>query len=146
MAILSAYSTPQEFKQPYPLGSAMKNPDKFTGSVYFYHIPEDMELNIPMFNVTFEPCSRSNWHRHSGGQILIATAGIGYYQLVSNLELQLVKINNSIDIINRNLVVTAGMDDKTVIVPDSTILERSLPIEEEQWRQREAEANSSGKI
>lgn len=80
MAILSAYSTPQEFKQPYPLGSAMKNPDKFTGSVYFYHIPEDMELNIPMFNVSFEPCSRSNWHRHSGGQILIATAGIGYYQ------------------------------------------------------------------
>lgn len=33
-----------------------------------------------MFNVTFEPYSRSNWHRHSSGQILIATAGIGYYQ------------------------------------------------------------------
>lgn len=65
-----------------------------------------------------------------------------YELLVSNLELQLVKINNSIDIINRNLVVTVGMDEKTVIVPDSTILERSLPKEGEQWWQREAEANS----
>lgn len=65
-----------------------------------------------------------------------------YELLVSNLELQLVKINNSINIINRNLVVTAGMDEKTVIVPDSTILERSLPQEGEQWWQREAEANS----
>uniref|UniRef100_UPI0026EDA0E7 cupin domain-containing carboxymuconolactone decarboxylase family protein n=1 Tax=uncultured Muribaculum sp. TaxID=1918613 RepID=UPI0026EDA0E7 len=34
----------------------------------------------PMFNVTFEPGCRNNWHRHSGGQILIATAGVGYYQ------------------------------------------------------------------
>lgn len=33
-----------------------------------------------MFNVTFEPGCRNNWHRHSGGQILIATAGVGYYQ------------------------------------------------------------------
>lgn len=65
-----------------------------------------------------------------------------YELLVSNLELQLVKINNSIDIINRNLVVTVGMDEKTVIVPDSTILERSLPKEGEQWWQREAEVNS----
>lgn len=37
-----------------------------------------------MFNVTFEPGCRNNWHIHhastGGGQILICTAGEGWYQ------------------------------------------------------------------
>jgi len=39
---------------------------------------------VKMFNVTFEPKCRNNWHIHKakegGGQILIATGGRGYYQ------------------------------------------------------------------
>ena len=32
-------------------------------------------------NVTFEPGCRNNWHiHHQGGQILLVTAGRGYYQ------------------------------------------------------------------
>ena len=32
-------------------------------------------------NVTFEPGCRNNWHvHHKGGQILLCTAGRGYYQ------------------------------------------------------------------
>lgn len=32
-------------------------------------------------NVTFEPACRNNWHiHHGGGQILLITAGEGYYQ------------------------------------------------------------------
>lgn len=32
-------------------------------------------------NVTFEPSCRNNWHiHHKGGQILLCTAGRGYYQ------------------------------------------------------------------
>jgi quercetin dioxygenase-like cupin family protein len=32
-------------------------------------------------NVTFEPGCRNNWHiHHKGGQILLVTAGRGYYQ------------------------------------------------------------------
>jgi quercetin dioxygenase-like cupin family protein len=30
--------------------------------------------------VVFESGARNNWHTHPGGQILIATAGTGYYQ------------------------------------------------------------------
>lgn len=30
--------------------------------------------------VTFEPGARTNWHRHPKGQVLIVTAGEGYYQ------------------------------------------------------------------
>ena len=39
---------------------------------------------VPAFGVTFEPGCRNNWHIHhaktGGGQILIVTAGEGYYQ------------------------------------------------------------------
>jgi quercetin dioxygenase-like cupin family protein len=31
-------------------------------------------------NVTFEPGCRNNWHSHDGGQLLLVTAGEGYYQ------------------------------------------------------------------
>lgn len=65
-----------------------------------------------------------------------------YELLVSNLELQLVKINNTLDILNRNLVVTAGLSADTEIVPDSTILARSLPVEGESWWQQQAETDA----
>ena len=65
-----------------------------------------------------------------------------YELLVSNLELQLVRINNTIDILNTNLVTIAGLPDNTVIVPDTLILERSLPKDGVAWWQGEAEQNS----
>ena len=65
-----------------------------------------------------------------------------YELLVSNLELQLVKINNTIDILNNNLVTIAGLPDGTVIVPDSAILDKSLPSQSESSWQSEASINS----
>lgn len=65
-----------------------------------------------------------------------------YELLVTDLELQLVRINNTISILNTNLVTTAGLPAGTVIVPDSTILARSLPAQGAAWWQNEAEANS----
>lgn len=65
-----------------------------------------------------------------------------YELLVSNLELQLIRINNTIGILNTNLVTTAGLPEGTVVVPDSSILVRSLPKEGAAWWQTEAEANS----
>ena len=36
---------------------------------------------VGIFNVTFEPGCRNNWHvHHKGGQILLVTAGRGWYQ------------------------------------------------------------------
>ena len=32
-------------------------------------------------NVTFEAGSRTSWHAHPGGQILLATGGAGYHQV-----------------------------------------------------------------
>ncbi|MBD5387132.1 TolC family protein [bacterium] len=65
-----------------------------------------------------------------------------YELLISNLELQLVKIDNTLNILNHNLVVTAGMDENTRVLPDTTILNRSLPsYGKSQW-QRDAYDNS----
>lgn len=65
-----------------------------------------------------------------------------YELLVSNLELQLTRINNTLDILNKNLVVTAGLPPETVIRPDSAILTRSIPVYGEEWWQQEAYGNA----
>lgn len=53
----------------------------FVGKSYLDMINTEQ---VGVGNVTFEPACRNNWHIHhakkSGGQILIATAGRGYYQ------------------------------------------------------------------
>lgn len=65
-----------------------------------------------------------------------------YELLVSNLELQLIKINNTIEILNNNLVNIAGLPEGTVVEPDQTILNRSLPSTSEATWQSEAALNS----
>ena len=55
--------------------------DYFTGPTWVKMLLlADETFNTSIGNVTFEPGSRNNWHTHPGGQILIATDGIGYYQ------------------------------------------------------------------
>jgi quercetin dioxygenase-like cupin family protein len=55
--------------------------DYFTGTVWVkLLVPADDNFNCQIANVVFEPGARNNWHTHAGGQILIVTAGIGYYQ------------------------------------------------------------------
>ena len=65
-----------------------------------------------------------------------------YELLVSNLGLQLVRINNTLEILNNNLVTIAGLPEGSVIIPDSTIIARVLPKEGIAWWQSEAETNS----
>ncbi|HEY9071730.1 MAG TPA: cupin domain-containing protein [Candidatus Ozemobacteraceae bacterium] len=43
-------------------------------------VPKEEVFNCPIYNVTFEPGARNNWHRHPGGQILLVTSGTGWYQ------------------------------------------------------------------
>jgi quercetin dioxygenase-like cupin family protein len=55
--------------------------DYFTGTAWVRMLlPNDIDLNCQIANVVFEPGARNNWHTHPGGQILIVTDGIGYYQ------------------------------------------------------------------
>ena len=70
------------FEQIFPQGE--KLPEQFSqyfiGQAYLARLTADTTLNCPIANVTFEPGCRNNWHSHTGGQILVATAGRGYYQ------------------------------------------------------------------
>lgn len=75
-----AQATVEQFSQPYPAGEPLVNNPNFIGQAYLHPLTSVESLNTPMFNVTFEPGCRNSWHSHSGGQLLIATAGIGYYQ------------------------------------------------------------------
>ena len=53
----------------------------FTGTAWIKPlVPKDDIFNCVIGNVIFEPGARNNWHTHPGGQILIVTEGIGYYQ------------------------------------------------------------------
>lgn len=53
----------------------------FTGTAWVHQlVAPDSAFNIPIGNVTFEPGARTYWHSHAGGQVLLATGGIGYYQ------------------------------------------------------------------
>ena len=56
----------------------------FTGNSYLNPLTAAGQCPVFMANVTFEPGCRNNWHIHhaksGGGQILICTAGEGWYQ------------------------------------------------------------------
>ena len=56
----------------------------FIGQSYLNPLVNPDDLNVFLANVTFEPGCRNNWHIHKatsgGGQILVCTAGFGWYQ------------------------------------------------------------------
>ena len=67
---------------PFPVGD--KLPEQFSkyfiGQAWLAPLTDDKRLNAPVSNVTFSPGCRNNWHSHTGGQLLIAVGGRGYYQ------------------------------------------------------------------
>lgn len=79
--------------------------------------------------------------RHEQGTV-IRNDITRYELLVSSLELQLVRISNTLEILNANLVTMSGLPEGTVIVPDTTILDRSLLAAGELWWQQEAVGNA----
>ena len=67
---------------PIPVGEPNTAYAKyFSGRSYLHKLTLDQ---VPAFGVTFEPGCRNNWHIHhaktGGGQMLIVTAGEGFYQ------------------------------------------------------------------
>lgn len=64
----------------FPTGDKITNKN-FNGTAYLHMMVSPDSLNpTAVGNVTFEPGARTIWHYHPGGQILFATAGVGYYQ------------------------------------------------------------------
>ena len=65
----------------FPIGDANPYGQFFVGQSYLAPVSTEQ---IPVYNVTFEPGCRNNWHIHhadkGGGQMLICVGGRGYYQ------------------------------------------------------------------
>ena len=65
----------------FPIGELNPYGDYFVGQRYLAPISTEQ---IPIYNVTFEPACRNNWHIHhaksGGGQMLICIGGRGWYQ------------------------------------------------------------------
>lgn len=65
----------------FPVGEPNPYGVFFVGQSYLAPVSTGQ---IPVFNVTFEPGCRNNWHIHNansgGGQMLICVGGHGYYQ------------------------------------------------------------------
>ncbi|MBR3667665.1 MAG: carboxymuconolactone decarboxylase family protein [Ruminococcus sp.] len=65
----------------FPVGEPNPYGDYFVGQSYLAQVSKEQ---LSVFNVTFEPACRNNWHIHhaksGGGQMLICVGGRGYYQ------------------------------------------------------------------
>lgn len=69
-------------EMPFPIGEPNDAfAQYFVGQSYLAPISVEQ---VPIYNVTFEPGCRNNWHIHhaetGGGQVLVCVAGRGYYQ------------------------------------------------------------------
>ncbi|MBQ9630037.1 MAG: cupin domain-containing protein [Treponema sp.] len=65
----------------FPIGKPNPYEKYFTGQSYLAPLSKEQ---LQIFNVTFEPGCRNNWHIHNatsgGGQMLICVGGCGWYQ------------------------------------------------------------------
>lgn len=71
----------KNLEQPFAKGEINPYSEFFTGKTNLNMLVTcDDVWNSSIGNVTFEAGARTNWHIHSGGQILLVTAGEGRYQ------------------------------------------------------------------
>ena len=81
------YADRESFEKVNVFGTGAPNDayaQYFTGQSYLNPLTDFQGGALPVFNVTFEPAFRNNWHIHhaksGGGQVLICQAGEGWYQ------------------------------------------------------------------
>ncbi|MCD8181467.1 MAG: cupin domain-containing protein [Firmicutes bacterium] len=81
------YQSKEEFEKANVFGTGEANTAfarYFIGNSFLNPLTDPSECPVFLANVTFEPGCRNNWHIHhadkGGGQILICTAGEGWYQ------------------------------------------------------------------
>jgi quercetin dioxygenase-like cupin family protein len=73
-------NAPSAQQNVFPKGQKVSN-QNMTGTVWMNVLTAgDSIFNYHIASVTFEPGARTHWHTHPGGQLLLATEGLGYYQ------------------------------------------------------------------
>lgn len=81
------YLDKEEFDKANKFGTGNPNDafaKYFVGNSFLNPLTNPKDTAVFLANVTFEPGCRNNWHIHhaksGGGQLLICTAGEGWYQ------------------------------------------------------------------
>ena len=88
----------KELNQPFAKGDLNPYNKFFTGTTHLQRLVEKDDIwNSSIANVTFDKGARTNWHKHSGGQILLVTAGEGRYQ-EKGKEIQILKAGDVVKI------------------------------------------------
>ena len=88
----------KELNQPFAKGEINPFSKYFTGTTHLQRLVEKDDIwNSSIANVTFDKGARTNWHKHSGGQILLVTAGEGRYQ-EKGKEIQILKTGDVVKI------------------------------------------------
>lgn len=88
----------KELNQPFAKGEINPFSKFFTGTTHLQRLVEKDDIwNSSIANVTFDKSARTNWHKHSGGQILLVTAGEGRYQ-EKGKEIQILKAGDVVKI------------------------------------------------
>lgn len=84
---MSKVEKKEEFEAVNMFGTGTPNDgyaQYFSGASFLNPLTELGKAPVFLANVTFEPGCRNNWHIHhaksGGGQILVCTAGEGWYQ------------------------------------------------------------------
>ncbi len=88
----------KELNQPFAKGDINPYSKFFTGTTHLQRLVEKDDIwNSSIGNVTFDAGARTNWHKHSGGQILLVTAGEGRYR-EKGKEIQILKAGDVVKI------------------------------------------------
>lgn len=107
----------------------------FVGQSYLNMLTTE---GVPIGNVTFEPGCRNNWHIHhaakGGGQLLLVTAGRGYYQEWGS-EARELKAGDVV-------VIPAGLKHWHGAAPDSWFAHLAVEVPGEETRTEWLEAVS----
>ena len=91
LIITGGITIAKELNQPFAKGEINPYSKFFTGTTHLNMlVTRDDVFNSSIGNVTFDKGARTNWHKHSGGQILLVTAGEGRYQ-EKGKEIQILK-------------------------------------------------------
>lgn len=91
LALSGCCAGTRDYSPVFPKGEPNPYGRYFTGKTWLAPLSAyDKKLKLPAANVTFEPCSRTNWHYHTGGQVLLVTAGEGRHQ-IRGKEIEILK-------------------------------------------------------
>ena len=126
-----------ELAQPFAKGEINPYSKYFTGTTHLNMLVTKDEIwNSSIGNVTFEKGARTNWHKHSGGQILLVSAGEGRYQ-EKGKEIQILRVGDVVKI-PKDVVHWHGAAPNSDFAHIS--IETNLPDNQTTWLEKVSES------